>query len=208
MCNKNENIPCVILAGGRGSRLDGKGKYAQKLLDISLLEHVFNRIKIQTDNIAINFKRPLTRKFDLKAEIIYDAYDDDIGPLAGIHGALKYAYKKHGPNGLVCTVPVDTPFLPKNLISKLLLNSKSNIDIVTCNSNDRKHPTIALWKTSLLSEIEKSIKKKIRKIDLFTNKFCIKSVVWDNIRYDPFFNINNHEDLKIAENMLKNRLII
>ena len=95
--NKKENIPCVILAGGRGSRLDGKGKYAQKLLDISLLEHVFNRIKIQTNNIAINFKSPLTRNIDLKAEIIYDSYLDDIGPLAGIHSALKYAYKKDGP---------------------------------------------------------------------------------------------------------------
>jgi len=29
-------------------------------------------------------------------------------------------------------------------------------------------------------------------------------VKWNNERYDPFYNINNLNDLKTAENMLKN----
>ena len=53
--SKNKQIQCVILAGGKGSRLDGKGKYSQQLLSKTLLEHVFIRMSVQTNKIAVNF---------------------------------------------------------------------------------------------------------------------------------------------------------
>jgi len=39
--SKSKQIQCVILAGGKGSRLDGKGKYSQHLLKKTLLEPCF-----------------------------------------------------------------------------------------------------------------------------------------------------------------------
>ena len=52
----NKLILGVILAGGKGSRLDGKGKYSQLLCRRTLLEHVYTRVAAQTSQIAVNFK--------------------------------------------------------------------------------------------------------------------------------------------------------
>ena len=53
---KKHKVQCVILAGGQGRRLDGKGKYSQPLRNKSLLEHVYSRMLIQTDCVAVNFR--------------------------------------------------------------------------------------------------------------------------------------------------------
>ena len=204
MPNRKQNILCVILAGGRGSRLDNKGKFAKKLLNKSLLEHVYNRIIRQTNKVAINFKQASPKNFNLDIKIIYDYFKEDIGPLAGIHSALRYAsLLESGTNDLVCTVPVDAPFIPLNLIVRLQEKFNPNKDdLVVCKSNNRIHPTIALWKSDLLLKLEKSIKNNIRKIDLFTKGLSIATAEWETHKYDPFLNINNYEDLKTAENMI------
>ena len=50
-------IPCVILAGGKGSRLDGKGKYLELLNKLPLWQHVYDKVKCQFDTTVINVKR-------------------------------------------------------------------------------------------------------------------------------------------------------
>ena len=54
MAKLKKDLICVILSGGRGARLDGKGKYNQKLNDKSLLEHVYNKVKDQFITTAVN----------------------------------------------------------------------------------------------------------------------------------------------------------
>ena len=117
----NKNLLCVILAGGRGKRLNGKGKYNEILLNKPLINHVYNKIKRQFFLTAVNFnKKNIETKID--AEMIYDIFNNNIGPLAGIHTALNYSNKMIGKDGFVCTVPVDTPFLPNDLAEKLYSN--------------------------------------------------------------------------------------
>ena len=205
--SRNQEIQCVILAGGRGTRLDGKGKYSQILCDKTLLEHVFDRLSIQASNIAINFNKdkPEMRK---KYLITLDKYYN-VGPLAGIHSAISFCMENIKiKDGLVVTVPVDTPFIPNDLISRFkkeIENTKSSI-VVAC-SGDRHHPTIAMWKTSIIDILENSIKNNVRKIDLFTRQFRKSYISWNIKEYDPFFNINNYKDLKFAENMIKKNII-
>ena len=106
------------------------------------------------------------------------------------------------------TVPVDTPFIPMDLIARLknkIETSKFNV-IIACSGN-RHHPTIAIWKTSVISKLEKCIRNNVRKIDLFTKELVKGYVSWEINKYDPFFNINNYNDLKFAENMIKNEII-
>ena len=108
---------------------------------------------------------------------------------------------------MVCTVPVDTPFLPNDLINKLYQNIKKNSsDITVAKSGTRTHPTIAIWKNSLLIKLEEYINNDIRKIDSFTKDMQVSYESWKIEGIDPFFNINNYDDLKIAENMIKKKI--
>ena len=206
MISLKNKLVCVILAGGKGSRLDKKGKFDQVFNKIPLLEHVFNKVKKQSDLIVVNFNKKET-KSNIEIESIYDTYQDDIGPLAGIHSAIKYSNEKFGEVGMVCTVPVDTPFLPSDLIDRLYQNIiKHSSDIVVAKSGTRKHPTIAIWKNSLLIKLEEYINNDIRKIDSFTKDMQVSYESWKIEGIDPFFNINNYDDLKIAENMIKKKI--
>ena len=200
--NNKEKLICIILAGGKGSRLDGKGKFSQKFKNNTLLEQVYERIKSQFSYIAVNVNNK-ERTFNLNLEVIYDKFSKNIGPLAGIHASLCLGNNINGEEGSVCIVPVDTPFLPKDLGKRLYLNMlKNNSDVVFAKSGNRIHPTIGLWKNNLKTKLEFDINKGVRKIDDFTSNFNISYEEWIIKKYDPFFNINNYEDLNEAKKLI------
>ena len=207
--NKKEEIQCVILAGGKGRRLDGKGKYSQLLCNKTLLEHVFTRVSMQSSRVAVNFHDKNNNTFK-NYSIVLDKFKKSIGPLAGIHAALSYCIENGNDSSqLVITIPVDTPFIPLDLVIKFKNKIKfSQSDVVIASSNERHHPTIAIWKTSIISKLEDSIKNNIRKIDLFTNNLKKAYINWDIKEYDPFYNINDYNDLKNAEYMIKKNMIL
>ncbi len=193
-----ESLICVILAGGKGSRLDGKGKFSQIIKNKTMLEQVYNRVSKQFSCVAVNVNDK-KRIINLNLRVIYDEFID-IGPLAGIHAALCFGNKKLGKNGYVCIVPVDTPFLPNNLGERLYENMiKNNSQVVFASSGNRIHPTIGLWKNNLSSKLEHSINKGVRKIDRFTSDLKVSYEKWSINKIDPFYNINNYEDLNIAK---------
>ena len=85
---KEDKVYCVILAGGKGRRLDGKGKYLQILNNKPLLEHVISRMKVQTEYLAVNFRNNNYKKINLP--VVVDKFKENVGPLAGIHAAISY----------------------------------------------------------------------------------------------------------------------
>ena len=200
---EEEQVQCVILAGGKGRRLDGKGKYSQKLHKKTLLEHVYSRMLLQTNLVAVNF-REKKNKTKSDYHIVVDKFKEDIGPLAGIHAAITYR-NDNNIHSSVVTVPVDTPFIPLDLIVRFKKNfNPLKTDVVIACSGKRHHPTIAMWNTEVIQKLENCILNNIRKIDIFTNDLRKVYVKWNNERYDPFYNINNLNDLKTAESMIKN----
>ena len=58
-----------------------------------------------------------------------------------------------------------------------------------------------MWNVDLIEDLEFFITKGERKIDLFTKKIKSRLVNFPVIGYDPFFNVNNEEDLRKAENI-------
>ena len=200
--NNKEKLIGVILAGGKGSRLDGMGKFNQKFNNNTLLEQVYERIKSQFSYIAVNVNNK-ERNVILNLDVIYDKFANNIGPLAGIHASLCQGNNINGEEGYVCIVPVDTPFLPKDLGKRLYSNMlKNNSDVVFAKSANRIHPTIGLWKNKLKKYLEFDINKGVRKIDAFTENFKVSYEEWSIKKYDPFFNINNREDLNVAKKLI------
>ena len=126
--NNKERLIGIILAGGKGSRLDGKGKFNQKFNNNTLLEQVYERIKKQFSYIAVNVNNKETN-VKLNLEVIYDKFSKNVGPLAGIHASLCEGNNINGEDGYVCIVPVDTPFLPKNLLNNLYKDIKLKIKV-------------------------------------------------------------------------------
>ena len=63
------------------------------------------------------------------------------------------------------TVPGDTPFIPKNLVKKLLEKANNyNYKIVLAQSNKKTHPIIGVWHSSLFENLKKDLNSGTRKI--------------------------------------------
>ena len=194
--------PGVILAGGEARRLGGKGKAFVNVSGVPLVWHIINNFKGQVNNLAIN-SRDKNKFLDFGLPILDDAIKEEggAGPLAGISSAIKWAKTLDNKiNNYVVTVPVDTPFLPLDLVKRMSMElSINNADVIMASSNNNIYPVIALWSLDLDIHLDKALYEGIRKIDAFTNLYNVSIVDWSYSSINPFFNINKQEDIILAE---------
>jgi len=194
--------PGVILAGGEARRLGGKGKAFVNVSGVPLVWHIINNFKGQVNNLAIN-SRDKNKFLDFGLPILDDAIKEEggAGPLAGISSAIKWAKTLDNKiNNYVVTVPVDTPFLPLDLVKRMSMElSINNADVIMASSNNNIYPVIALWSLDLDIHLDKALYEGIRKIDLFTNLHNVSIVDWSYSNINPFFNINKQKDIILAE---------
>ena len=185
----------LILNGGLSRRM-GSDKSKKLISNKSLISLVVERAEAQVDYLAINSNQKFYKK---KIEIIPDCFSGNLGPLVGILSGLKWLKKNNNSfcNWLVI-FPVDSPFFPKNLVQCFFENLKDE-KIVMAKCKDRLHPVFSMWHIDNLDLLEKFLMEGGRKIDLFSKKIKTRVVNFPFIGYDPFFNVNNLDDLKKAE---------
>ena len=188
----------IILSGGKSRRMKSD-KSLKKINNIPLIEIVLKKSMKQLDYVFINSNT--LDKYDfkgVKVDVVKDCMKGFLGPLAGILTGIKWLKKKNKDFTHLMSFPIDSPFFPNNLVSKFQIY-KYKYDVISANSSNRNHPVFSLWDLKLEEELESSLKKGVRKIDEFTKKKKTKVVKFENLGYDPFFNINTEEDLNIAE---------
>lgn len=108
-------ITAILLAGGAGRRMGGEDKGLLQLKGKSLAEWVLARIAPQVDEVLISANRNLDTYRTFGYPVLPDKTEGYAGPLAGIARGLLDA--KHD---LILSAPCDTPFLPDDLVVRLL----------------------------------------------------------------------------------------
>lgn len=198
------NFPGVILAGGLSRRM-GQSKAAAHLAGQPLLDHLIERLSPQVCALAINSNDGAIHPH---FPTIADDVTDYPGPLAGIARAVRFAQQvSHASH--VLTVPVDTPFAPRDL-ALMLQNALPEADaVVLARSNGRIHPVIGLWPVALAEQITRWLQNpQNRKLMVFLESQTVIPVDFAAIQttagpLDPFFNVNTPDDLAQAERYLK-----
>lgn len=157
------NVTAVILAGGKGRRMDGKDKGLVELANRPLIEYVIDGIKPQVETIILNANRNQEKYSHYGYPVISDELNDFQGPLAGFFSALKNTSTSH-----IVTLPCDGPLLPGDLVERLLfaLNDKK-ADIAVAHDGERMQPVYSLIPTTLISSLSSFLNAGERKIDLW-----------------------------------------
>ena len=192
----------ALLAGGQGRRLGRGDKGLVRVGDRPMIARVHDCLARQVDRMVVNANGDPDRLQFLNSPVVPDSFADEggAGPLAGIHAVLAWATREAGPTALVTTVPVDAPFLPANLVTRLSESLHSaGATISIAGSGGRQHPVIACWPVSVLAGLEQALTDGTRKIDAFTSNYRVTVVEWDITSMDPFFNVNTAEDLRKAD---------
>lgn len=198
----------VLLAGGLSRRMGGGDKNLLQLGGQSILSRSIKRVKPQVGQLILNANGDATRFASYGLPVVEDVIDGYAGPLAGILTGLEWASDHQPDCQWVATFPTDAPFLPTDLVEKLMRAIKTdNTDMACAVSNERTHPPIALWPVRLKNDLRRAmVEEDMRKIDLWTARYKISQVPFENKDIDPFFNINKPENLEQAEQYLAGRL--
>ena len=186
----------LILAGGRGRRMGGADKALLPFGSGTLLSNAIARLAPQVDRLAISANGDAAR-LGTGLPVLADATADFYGPLAGILAGLDWAAAT-GAETLV-TVPVDTPFLPGDLVPRLLLPGGG---LALAASATGPHPAIGLWPVTLRETLRGALAAGTRRVRDFTDAQGALSVPFPPAAIDPFFNVNTAADLARARGWL------
>jgi molybdenum cofactor guanylyltransferase len=186
----------VILAGGEGRRIGG-GKPFVPLAGKALIAHVIDRLAPQCERLAINANGATDRFTALGLPVVADGPDGGQGPLSGVLAAMDWAAAQGASR--VLTAPVDTPFLPEDLATRL---AAVDAPIVLATAADGVHGTCGLWDIDLRDTLAAALSRGVRKVTEFTEAHGALPVTFPDTRPPPFFNVNSSEDLEAAEDLL------
>ena len=184
----------MILAGGKSRRMNFNDKSLQKIKKYSLIDRVIVRAKKQVDYLLINSNSDHIKNNYNEYIVIKDTIKGNLGPLAGVLSGLEWIKKKDSEINWLITFPVDSPFFPTDLVD-IFLSHVNEEQIIVAESNSRIHPVFAMWNKNLIPYLKETLNNRTLKIDEFTKNFKMKVVKFPFIDYDPFFNINNQDDL-------------
>ena len=204
-----ETVVGVILAGGLSRRMGGGDKSLRPIAGKAMLTRVIDRLRPQTDMIALNANGDPARFTDTGLPVIADPVAGYAGPLAGVLAGLNWASSDVKSASHIVTVASDTPFFPEDLVKQFLgANDGSRERIVLAASDGNRHPVFGLWPLTLRDNLTKFMAEtETYKVLAFVNghdhtivDFPLQTFSGGTI--DPFFNANTPDDIEIAERIV------
>ncbi len=187
--------PCVILAGGRSSRMGGSDKCLLPLDGRPLLAHVAAAVAPQSCDMLINTNSNPARFARFGLATLPDPVTGFQGPLAGILTGMLWARAHHPRVTHLLSVPCDTPFLPRDLVLRLTEALESDAGIAIARDPERIHPTIGLWPTSLAGRLAADLSDGARAVHRWLENFRVVETAFPAWH---FRNINTRADLAAA----------
>ena len=183
------NIPCVIFAGGKSSRMGTDksllpfGKYN------SLAEYQYQRLSKLFTKVYISTKES---KFDFKATLIKDHTKENIfAPTAGFEAVFKTLSESR-----IFVLSVDTPFVGVKEIEKLISSDASNLDAVIAKTALGTHPMCGLYHRSLLPEFTKMRTTNNHRLGMLLKKSRTKFIAFED--ENAFANLNYPHEFQEA----------
>ena len=197
------NILGVVLAGGKSQRF-GQDKSQVKLQDKLLINYILNEIIDVFQETLIIANDPIDYMQSDKISITKD-FKYGLGPLGGVLTGMKWIKENNKKYKWISTFPSDTPFFTKKEFNYFYKNIKKNDSkLFFIKNKETRHNIFGLWSLDLIEQLEKDLSKGERKVEAWADSIGVNTVNIEYKKPDPFFNINTKEDLKKANEMLKN----
>jgi molybdopterin-guanine dinucleotide biosynthesis protein A len=174
--------------------MGGVDKGLKLLRGKPMVEWVVERFRPQVDELLINANQNIDAYSAYGHRVIPDAIAGYAGPLAGLHRGLSEA--RHD---LVATVPCDSPFLPLDLVARLLGRLEENdAELTVARTGDQPHPVFCLCRKDVLANLTSFLESGGRKIDAWYSALRVVEVPFDDVA-EAFQNINTQAELTAAD---------
>ena len=196
----------AILAGGKSSRFGEQNKALAQLGGQTLIEHVVGRISPQVSTIVFSgdaYDLPgslPSSGVETSPQWVSDVERGQRGPLIAVLSCLKYL-NKTGSEWLF-TSACDTPFLPGDIVEKLMLAAEQKPSkIAVAHDDNRLQPANALWHRDSLNTLQMAVGAGVQGFHQFLDTQAYAIAEWPE-GGNHFININTQVDLEKAEKLL------
>ena len=194
----------VVLAGGQARRMNGLDKPLLPLAGTRLIDRAIAQLAPQVGQMIISGNGDLAR-FETDVPVLADGLGEYAGPLAGILTAMRWAQANAPHCFYVISVAADTPFFPPDLVDRFVMAMGGpEPSIVLAQSGEHIHPTFGLWPVVLADDLEAFLADGGRKVRQWAGQnpcshASFTGMMIDGLEIDPFFNINEPDDIEVAE---------
>ncbi len=192
---KNE-ITALILAGGRGLRMDGADKGLLVLSGRPLVEHVQQKLLPQVSTLFISANRNAEQYQPYCERVIKDEMGAYWGPLAGIASVLPYLKTKY-----LMVAPCDAPLLPDNLVKRLFDGLHDGQQLAVAFDGKRLQNTVLLMTVTHARTITAYLQGGGRKVQDWIQQAEYSEIDFSN-EPDLFINVNEEKDLKKVQRLI------
>jgi molybdopterin-guanine dinucleotide biosynthesis protein A len=200
---KLNNVSGVILAGGTNTRFDGKIKANLVINGRTIISRIEDILIQVFSEIIIVTNTPEEFMEYNKYKIVSDQFRM-VGPLGGIHAAMKAATSE-----ALFVVAGDMPLLDKRMIIRQVEYFRNNkCDVLIPAVNYNIEPLHAIYNRSILKKIEEFLSCNLSyAVRDFLGKVVVKYLEVDDSEETmyAFTNINSPSDIPIVEEKLRNR---
>ena len=154
--NGKPEVRGLILAGGAGSRVRNQDKGLLDWHGKPMISHVIARLQSQVSELFISCNRNRAQYIRFGFPLLHDRRENFQGPLAGLESSIETC-----GTGYLIVVPCDTPFLPEDLVVRLLeplVNREgTKPDIAYAHDGLREHYLCAAIRPGILATVSKQL---------------------------------------------------
>ncbi|MFK5936845.1 MAG: molybdenum cofactor guanylyltransferase MobA [Sulfurimonas sp.] len=184
------DIPCVIFAGGKSSRMGEDKALLPFSSSKTLTQYQLNRLKKIFKKVYISCKDQ--HKFNFDANFIEDIPSKDVfAPTTGFIAVFKELKEER-----FFALSVDAPFISIDEIEKLLNADSAEFDATVSKTDMGMQPMCAIYHRSLHKEFVKMLQEDTHKLGYLLKNSNTQYIYFKNEK--PFFNLNNPQQYQEA----------
>lgn len=184
------NITGLLLAGGRGQRMEGADKGLLPLDGEPLALHVLRRLRPQVAGLMISANRnaDLYRQW---APVVADDLPGQRGPLAGVLAGLSNCLTEW-----MAVAPCDLPALPDDVVARLIAGRSEALAAYAAPA-DRGHSLVCLLHRSLAPSLAAALAADQPRVAGWFSRVGARAVRFDDAA--AFANLNTPDELAAAQ---------
>ncbi len=185
--------------------MGGGDKSLLPLRDRPVLAEVVDRLVPQVGPLALSANGDPGRFAAFSLPVVPDTLEGSHGPLAGIEAGLSWVRAQCPGVAFAVTVPGDTPFIPADLVARLV-EGKGEASMAVAVSAVGLHPVVGLWPVGMADALADALARGDRRASQFVRTQGAAEVFFAPVsiagtEVDPFFNINTPEDIDYAREL-------
>jgi len=184
------DIPCILFAGGKSSRM-GEDKALLPFGNFpTLTQYQLHKLQKSFKNVYISCKDK--RKFSFHANFIEDVQANNVyAPTTGFIACFEKLKTEK-----IFVISVDTPFITEDIINKLILHDTATSDATIALLDSKLQPMCGIYHRSLKSTFLNMLEHNNHKLGYLLKSSHTNYVTFEDKQ--AFLNLNNQDDYKKA----------